>query len=70
MNPQFKKGVLELIVLEAVRRYVCLSEEECDALFERLNRRLRPSEVRSAEDYMDALGLEASPRGRRPPATR
>ena len=31
-------------VLEAVRRYVCLSEEECDALFERLNRRLRLDE--------------------------
>lgn len=31
-------------VLEAVRRYVCLSEEECDALFERLNRRLRLAE--------------------------
>ena len=27
-------------VLEAVRRYVCLTEEECDALFERLNCRL------------------------------
>lgn len=27
-------------VLDAVRRYVCLTEEECDALFERLNCRL------------------------------
>ena len=33
-------------VLEAVRRYVCLSEEECDALFERLNRRLHLDERR------------------------
>lgn len=31
-------------VLEAVRSYVSLSEEECDALFERLNRRLRLDE--------------------------
>ena len=31
-------------VLETVRRYVCLSEEACDALFERLNRRLRLDE--------------------------
>lgn len=28
-------------VLEAVRQYVCLSEQECSALFERLKRRLR-----------------------------
>lgn len=33
-------------VLETVRRYVCLSEEECDALFERLNRRLHLDERR------------------------
>lgn len=31
-------------VLEAVRRYVCLSEDECSILFERLNRRLRLDE--------------------------
>ena len=31
-------------VLETVRRYVCLSEEACDALFERLSRRLRLDE--------------------------
>ena len=31
-------------VLEAVRRYVCLSEDECSVLFERLNRRLRLDE--------------------------
>lgn len=31
-------------MLEAVRSYVSLSEEECDALFERLNRRLRLDE--------------------------
>lgn len=31
-------------VLEAVRRYVCLSEDECNVLFERLNRRLRLDE--------------------------
>lgn len=32
-------------VLEAVRRYVCLSEAECCILFERLNRRLRLGEL-------------------------
>ena len=31
-------------MLEAVRRYACLSEKECDDLFERLNRRLRLAE--------------------------
>lgn len=31
-------------VLEAVRRYVCLSEQACSTLFERLNRRLRLDE--------------------------
>lgn len=31
-------------VLEAVRRYVCLSEKDCDELFERLQRRLRLDE--------------------------
>lgn len=31
-------------VLEVVRRYVCLSEDECSILFERLNRRLRLDE--------------------------
>ena len=36
------------------------------AEFPALNRRLRPSEVRSAEDYMDALGLEGFTQGRRP----
>ena len=33
------------------------------AEFPALNRRLRPSEVRSAEDYMDALGLEGFTQG-------
>ena len=44
-------------VLEAVRRYVCLSEEECDALFERLNRRLRLDErgreANSEREWLD-----------------
>lgn len=31
-------------VLEAVRQYVCLSEDECSVLFERLNHRLRLDE--------------------------
>ena len=31
-------------VLEAVRQYVCLSEQDCDALFERLQHRLRLDE--------------------------
>lgn len=31
-------------VLDAVRRYVCLSEQDCDALFERLQHRLRLDE--------------------------
>ena len=33
------------------------------AEFPALNHRLRPSEVRSAEDYMDALGLEGFTQG-------
>lgn len=37
-------------VLEAVRQYVCLSEQDCDALFERLRHRLR----------LDERGREAS----------
>lgn len=37
-------------VLEAVRQYVCLSEQDCDALFERLQHRLR----------LDERGREAS----------
>ena len=37
-------------VLDAVRRYVCLSEQDCDALFERLQHRLR----------LDERGREAS----------
>ena len=46
-------------VLEAVRRYVCLSEEECDALFERLNRRLRLDERgREANSERERLGKE------------
>ena len=46
-------------VLEAVRRYVCLSEEECDALFERLNRRLRLDERgREANSERERLDKE------------
>ena len=46
-------------MLEAVRRYVCLSEEECDALFERLNRRLRLDERgREANSERERLDKE------------
>ena len=46
-------------VLETVRRYVCLSEEECDALFERLSRRLRLDErEREANRARERLAQE------------
>ena len=44
-------------VLDAVRRYVCLTEEECDALFERLNRRLR-LDARTDETRRERARLE------------
>ena len=44
-------------VLGAVRRYVCLTEEECGALFERLNRRLR-LDARTDETRRERTRLE------------